>query len=98
MTRSRLTISDSGIPGAKRSISTNAFKAEYLAFLKTEAANNPGNYSADDLAKMRDGRPPTGSDGYPIELHHIDRTPDGGLDPMTRTDHRLGDNYKKNHP
>src|SRR5690606_807810 len=27
-----------------------------------------------------------------------DRTPEGGLKPMTRTEHRLGENYKKNHP
>jgi hypothetical protein len=33
-----------------------------------------------------------------MELHHMDRTPKGGLAPMSRTDHRLGDNYKKNHP
>ena len=35
---------------------------------------------------------------YPIELHHVDRTPDSDLNPLSRTDHRLGDNYKKNHP
>jgi hypothetical protein len=36
-----------------------------------------------------------GPDGYPMELHHRDRTPDGGLIPMTRTDHRLGETTKR---
>jgi RHS repeat-associated protein len=75
-----------------------AFKAEREAFWKAEAKNNPGKYSADDLARMEQGHPPIGPDGFPIELHHKDRTPSGGLDPMSRTDHRLGDNYKLNHP
>lgn len=75
-----------------------AFRAEREAFWKAEAKNNPGKYSGNDLAKMKQGRAPIGPDGYPIELHHIDQTPDGGLEPMSRTDHRLGENYKKNHP
>ena len=28
----------------------------------------------------------------------VDRAAEGGLKPMSRTDHRLGENYKKNHP
>ncbi|MEL6630232.1 MAG: RHS repeat-associated core domain-containing protein [Bacteroidota bacterium] len=44
------------------------------------------------------GNAPTGNDGHPVELHHRNQTPDGPLDEMSRTDHRLGDNYKKNHP
>ncbi len=79
-------------------IDRSAFKAEREGYWKAEAQNNPGNYSADDLARMKDGRAPIGPDGYPIELHHVDRTPEGGVTPMSRTDHRLGDNYKKNHP
>jgi hypothetical protein len=39
-----------------------------------------------------------GPDGYPMELHHVDQTPNGGIQPLSRTDHRLGPNYKKNHP
>jgi RHS repeat-associated protein len=75
-----------------------AFRTEREAYWKAEAKSNPGKYSAEDLAKMKRGRAPGGSDGNPMELHHNDRTPDGGLTPMTRTEHRLGDNYKKNHP
>jgi hypothetical protein len=47
---------------------------------------------------MMTGKPPIGDDGHPIELHHKDGTDKGPLNPMTRTDHRLGDNYKLNHP
>jgi hypothetical protein len=86
----------SGTVGSK--IDRNAFRAEREAFWKAEAKNNPGKYGADDMAKMQRGRPATGPDGYPMELHHVDRTPEGGVVPMSRTDHRLGDNYKKNHP
>ena len=34
-------------------------------------------------------------DGFPIEIHHDGRTMDSTWKEMTRTDHRLGDNYKK---
>jgi hypothetical protein len=47
---------------------------------------------------MKKGRAPTGPDGHPMELHHTDQTPEGGLEAKSRTDHRLGENYKKNHP
>jgi len=30
--------------------------------------------------------------------HRLQGTPTGGVKPMTRTDHRLGDNFLKNHP
>jgi RHS repeat-associated protein len=79
-------------------IDRNAFRSEREAYWKAEAQNNPGKYSADDLARMKDGRAPIGPDGNPMELHHVDRTPEGGLTPMSRTDHRLGGNYKMNHP
>jgi len=74
------------------------------AFWRNEATTSAGRWSADDLANMRQGRAPIGSDGYPMELHH--RTPlsqGGSNDPsnlqiMTRTEHRLGGNYSTNHP
>lgn len=90
-----------GIKNATKKVSQidrAAFKAEREAFWRAEAKSNSGKYSADDLAKMEKGRAPTGKDGYPIELHHVDQTPSGGVKPMSRTDHRLGENYKKNHP
>jgi hypothetical protein len=85
-------------PKKTSKIDRAAFKAERRAFWKAEADRNPGSYSAADLERMNDGLPPIGPDSYPMELHHVDRTPEGGLDPMSRTDHRLGDNYNKNHP
>lgn len=44
------------------------------------------------------GRPPIGDDGYPVELHHEGQVPDGRVLEMTRNDHRLGENYRINHP
>ena len=73
-------------------------------FWKNEAATNAGKYGADDLARMRQGKPPIGSDGFPMELHHRTPLSEGGsnafdnLSPMTRTDHRLGSNLGRNHP
>jgi len=73
-------------------------------FWKHEAETNPGAYSAENLARMRQGKAPIGNDGHPMELHHIKPLAEGGtntfdnLRSMTRTEHRLGDNYKLNHP
>jgi RHS repeat-associated protein len=73
-------------------------------FWKSEATGNAEAYSSADLARMANGKPPIGSDGFPMELHHDVPLKDGGtndasnLKPMTRTDHRLGANYKVNHP
>ena len=45
------------------------------------------------------GNAPIGEDGHPIELHHTDQSAGNSspLNEMTRTDHRLGDNYRQNH-
>jgi hypothetical protein len=73
-------------------------------FWKNEAAANPGAWSAENLARMKGGKAPIGSDGFPMELHHKTPLAEGGtnafdnLSPLTRTDHRLGPNYKLNHP
>jgi len=83
---------------ATSKIDRTAFKAERTAFWKNEAKANPAKYSEEDLAKMQKGGAPTGADGHPMELHHVDGTPEGGIEPMSRTDHRGGDNYKDNHP
>jgi A nuclease of the HNH/ENDO VII superfamily with conserved LHH len=44
------------------------------------------------------GSPPIGDDGYPVERHHHGQVQDDLVIEMTRTDHRLGDNYRINHP
>lgn len=103
-----LTVATSGVGGAlklagvfggiRSTIDRSAFRAERESFWRNEAAENPAAYGSGDLARMAKGKAPIGSDGHPMELHHVDRTQDGGLVPLTRTDHRLGENYKKNHP
>lgn len=73
-------------------------------YWKDEASKNPGKYAESDLERLRKGNAPTGSDGYPIELHHKTPLKRGGsndvpnLEEMTRTRHRLGGNYRRNHP
>ncbi len=80
------------------------FVAVRAQYWKSEAATNPGAYSAENLARMKQGKPPIGEDGYPVELHHDPPLSQGGtndpatLTPMTRTEHRLGGNYRRNHP
>jgi RHS repeat-associated protein len=69
-----------------------------------QAASNPSGYSVQNLARMALGKAPFGIDGFPMELHHINPLGAEGsndfsnLQPMTRTDHRLGANYRINHP
>jgi RHS repeat-associated protein len=96
----RASKSNEGAGGTREAskIDRSKFKTIRENFWKAEAKNNPSKYSPEDLKNMQNGKPPKGSDGHPMELHHTDRTPDGPLQPMTRTDHRLGENYKKNHP
>ena len=69
-----------------------------------EAARNPQEYTPEQLARMNNGQAPIGEDGFPMEIHHRTPLAEGGensmdnFDFMTRTDHRLGPNYKGNHP
>lgn len=80
------------------------FRAVKARFWKHEAATRPEEYSPENLARMRAGQPPIGTDGHPMELHHKVPLAEGGtntfdnLEIMTRTGHRLGPSYKKNHP
>ena len=63
-----------------------------------------GEFDDADLARMRKGTGPIGSDGKTVELHHRQALIDGGtnsysnLEEMTQTDHRGSGNYHKNHP
>ena len=47
---------------------------------------------------MRGNAPISKKDGKPIEIHHNEQNPEGPFYEKTQTDHRLGGNYKKNHP
>ena len=50
-------------------------------------------------APLKRGDTPTSKkDGHPIEIHHNEQNPNGPFYEKTRTDHRLGKNYKGNHP
>jgi hypothetical protein len=46
----------------------------------------------------RGNAPISKKDGKPIEIHHNEQNPEGPFYEKTQTDHRLGGNYKKNHP
>ena len=50
-----------------------------------------------DIERASKGKAPMGDDGHPLELHHENQDPEGEKKTMTRTEHRLGDNFKKNH-
>jgi RHS repeat-associated protein len=79
-------------------IDRSAFKSERSQYWKAEAQNNAASYSATNVARMKKGKAPIGADGHPMELHHKGGTQNGGLQSMTRTEHRLGDKYLENHP
>lgn len=84
--------------GGRSNIDRRQFGQQRPNFWRQEAQGNAENYHDANLARMKAGKPPIGVDGHPMELHHIDGTPEGGVRPMTRTDHRLGPNYTANHP
>ena len=75
-----------------------AFAKERAAFWKQEAQDNGSKYSDANIGRMEKGKPPIGPDGHPTELDHTDRTMERGVEMMSRSDHRLGENYKINHP
>lgn len=43
----------------------------------------------ENLERMRQGRAPIGTDGKPIELHHLKQDKDGVLVEMSHTEHRV---------
>ena len=82
-------ISRSGHVGAGRPFSAADFGGVYASVPKYKIKAAP----------PRRGNAPIGDDGWPVELHHMDPgNRNSPLIEMTRTDHRLGANYKMNHP
>ena len=74
-------------------------------YWKNEAHNNPGNYTASDLAKMKKGRAPSvqypeNGQWYSMELHHNDPQRNGGpntmdnLEPLSPWKHDEKDPYR----
>jgi len=82
----------------KSKIDREAFGKQRESFWKGEAEKAPQKYSADNLKRMKEGKAPMGKDGHPMELHHPGGEPNAAPLPMTRTEHRVGDNYQRNHP
>ena len=76
-----------------RRVFNNSVRPTYW---KAAAADDAEAWSPSNLARMEKGQAPIGADGYPMELHHKIPLSEGGtndfsnLEPMTRTDHRLG--------
>ena len=58
----------------------------------------PFEPTKNNINRMENGRAPIGTDGHSVELHHDGQKANSPLKEMTRTDHRGGANYKKNHP
>jgi hypothetical protein len=88
-----------GIKGVKTSLVNRAAHRTFREnFWRLEAKENVAKYSAENIARMQRRKAPIGSDGHPMELHHVNQTHEGGVKVMTRTDHRLGTNFRKNHP
>jgi hypothetical protein len=65
---------------------------------KAAEQSAPYENTPENQERMKQGKAPVGKDGHPVELHHDGQKPDSPLDEKTRTDHRGGDNFKKNHP
>ena len=61
------------------------------------ASGGAGARKGGDIDRMRQGKPPIGADGHPVELHHPGQNT-GSVQEMTRSEHRLGSNYRANHP
>jgi hypothetical protein len=81
-----------------------AFAATKPRAWMDEAVANASKYSAAQLERMNKGLAPLGDDGFSMEIHHLAPLAEGGTNAMsnfqflTRTLHRLGLNYKINHP
>ena len=62
--------------------------------------NIQGKVSNDEInpPTKRGNAPISKKGGHPIEVHHNGQNPNGPFFEKTRTDHRLGENYKLNHP
>jgi len=64
----------------------------------SSGAEAPYENTPENQQRMREGKAPMGKDGKPVELHHEGQAAEGNLEEMTQSEHRLGDNLKKNHP
>jgi len=58
----------------------------------------PYENTPENQERMRDGKPPIGNDGKPVELHHPGQKPNAPVREMTRAEHRGPGNMGENHP
>jgi hypothetical protein len=72
-------------PKTGSQINRGVFAKERAAYWKNEAATTKDNYSKSDIARKEKGRAPIGNDGYPMELHHVNRSVGGPLQPQAIT-------------
>jgi hypothetical protein len=72
---------------------TNNVKNPVIDNMKTRLPNDQLNSPS-----RRGNAPISKIDNNPVEIHHEGQKPDGPFHEMTKTDHRRGENYKKNHP
>ncbi len=85
----------------RKEFDTDTFR---MKLWKKEMEINGSKYTPEQKKDVEAGRPPKGSDGFTMEIHHKVPLANCGTNDfsnmqfMTRTDHRLGPNYKKNHP
>lgn len=63
----------------------------------TSTESKPYENTPENQERKQQGKAPIGKDGKPVELHHEGQKADSSLKEMTRTDHRGGENFKKNH-
>ncbi len=65
---------------------------------ETSSSGKPYESTPENQDRMQQGKAPVGKDGKPVELHHKGQQANGQTREMTQTEHRGGENFKKNHP
>ena len=83
------------IPEGARDKSWTTQRRQYW---NDQLEQDPGRFSPRNQRRVGKGQSPIGPDGHPTELHHPDKANKPfSVQEMSRTDHRLGDNYGINH-
>jgi len=66
--------------------------------LQDSSSGKPYENTPENQERMKQGKAPIGNDGKPVELHHEGQQANGQLTEKTQTEHRGGEDFKKNHP
>jgi len=62
-----------------------------------QGGGKPYEPTKENLDQMKQGKPPVGTDGKKVELHHDGQTTNSPLVEMTQTQHRGKGNFAQNH-